>query len=226
MSSAAISLGIALWSGINPARSEGIEKTTTEATVVPRSGNFPAWWKEAVFYEVYPRSFKDSNGDGIGDINGLIEKLDYLKTLGINAIWMTPHYDSPNTDSGYDIRDFKKIMKEYGTMADFDRLMAELKKRDMRLMIDVVINHTSDQNHWFVESRKSKDNPYRDYYFWRNGKNGGAPNNYRSFFGGGAWDKDPQTGQYYLHYFSKHQPDLNWDNPQVRNALYDISASG
>ncbi|OSM99723.1 glucohydrolase [Lonsdalea populi] len=222
MSSAAISLGIALWSGINPARSEGIEKTTTEATVVPRSGNFPAWWKEAVFYEVYPRSFKDSNGDGIGDLNGLIEKLDYLKTLGINAIWMTPHYDSPNTDSGYDIRDFKKIMKEYGTMADFDRLMAELKKRDMRLMIDVVINHTSDQNHWFVESRKSKDNPYRDYYFWRNGKNGGAPNNYRSFFGGGAWDKDPQTGQYYLHYFSKHQPDLNWDNPQVRNALYDI----
>ncbi|MCV9877399.1 glycoside hydrolase family 13 protein [Brenneria izbisi] len=182
----------------------------------------PAWWKEAVFYQVYPRSFKDSNGDGIGDLQGITEKLDYLKNLGINAIWINPHYDSPNKDNGYDIRDYRKIMKEYGNMDDFDRLISEMKKRDMRLMIDVVANHSSDQNQWFVESRKSKDNPYRDYYIWRDGKNNNPPNNYPSFFGGSAWQKDSATDQYYLHYFGVNQPDLNWDNPKVREEVYDM----
>ncbi|MFJ5427874.1 alpha-glucosidase [Pectobacterium actinidiae] len=182
----------------------------------------PVWWKEAVFYQVYPRSFKDSNGDGIGDLKGLTEKLDYLKTLGINAIWINPHYDSPNTDNGYDIRDYRKIMKEYGTMDDFDNLIAEMKKRDMRLMIDVVVNHTSNEHKWFVESKKSKDNPYRDYYIWRDGKDGTPPNNYPSFFGGSAWQKDNVTQQYYLHYFGVQQPDLNWDNPKVREEVYDM----
>ncbi|WP_371734379.1 glycoside hydrolase family 13 protein [Brenneria sp. hezel4-2-4] len=182
----------------------------------------PAWWKEAVFYQVYPRSFKDSNGDGIGDLKGITEKLDYLKDLGINAIWINPHYDSPNVDNGYDIRDYRKIMKEYGNMEDFDRLISEMKKRDMRLMIDVVVNHSSAEHHWFQESRKSKDNPYRDYYIWRDGKDGNPPNNYPSFFGGSAWQKDNATNQYYLHYFGIQQPDLNWDNPKVREDIYDM----
>nr|ABC33903.1 sucrose isomerase precursor [Burkholderia ubonensis subsp. mesacidophila]ACO05018.1 trehalulose synthase [Burkholderia ubonensis subsp. mesacidophila] len=178
------------------------------------------WWKSAVFYQVYPRSFKDTNGDGIGDFKGLTEKLDYLKGLGIDAIWINPHYASPNTDNGYDISDYREVMKEYGTMEDFDRLMAELKKRGMRLMVDVVINHSSDQHEWFKSSRASKDNPYRDYYFWRDGKDGHEPNNYPSFFGGSAWEKDPVTGQYYLHYFGRQQPDLNWDTPKLREELY------
>jgi oligo-1,6-glucosidase len=181
---------------------------------------FPAWWKEAVFYQIYPRSFKDTNGDGIGDIRGIIDKLDYLKSLGIDAIWINPHYDSPNTDNGYDIRDYKKIMKEYGTMADFDSLISEMKKRNMRLMIDVVINHTSDQHPWFIQSKSDKNNPYRDYYFWRDGKDNQPPNNYPSFFGGSAWQKDAKSGQYYLHYFARQQPDLNWDNPKVRADVY------
>ena len=180
------------------------------------------WWKEAVVYQVYPRSFNDTNGDGIGDLNGITEKLDYLKTLGVNVIWLSPHFDSPNADNGYDIRDYRKVMKEFGSMADFDRMMAEMKKRHMRLIIDLVVNHTSDENQWFVETRKSKDNPYRDFYIWRDGHNGKAPNNYPSFFGGSAWKLDPQTGQYYLHYFATKQPDLNWDNPKVRKDVYDI----
>lgn len=196
------------------------QKPTKHAPLVQREKDYPAWWKEAVFYQVYPRSFKDSNGDGIGDINGIIEKLDYLKSLGVNAIWINPHYDSPNVDNGYDIRDYRKIMKEYGTMADFDRLIAEMKKRHMRLMIDVVINHTSDQNAWFVQSKSSKDSPYRNYYFWRDGKDGQPPNNHLSFFGGSAWQIDSTTNQYYLHYFAKQQPDLNWDNPKVRQEIY------
>lgn len=189
---------------------------------VQQSNALPTWWKQAVFYQVYPRSFKDTNGDGIGDLNGIIENLDYLKKLGIDAIWINPHYDSPNTDNGYDIRDYRKIMKEYGTMEDFDRLISEMKKRNMRLMIDIVINHTSDQHAWFVQSKSGKNNPYRDYYFWRDGKDGHAPNNYPSFFGGSAWEKDDKSGQYYLHYFAKQQPDLNWDNPKVRQDLYDM----
>lgn len=193
---------------------------TRQTAAIEQAHDYPTWWKEAVFYQVYPRSFKDSNGDGIGDLNGIIEKLDYLKSLGVNAIWINPHYDSPNVDNGYDIRDYRKIMKEYGTMADFDRLIAEMKKRNMHLMIDIVINHTSDQNAWFVASKSSRDNPYRDYYFWRDGKDDQAPNNYLSFFGGSAWQFEPETGQYYLHYFAKQQPDLNWDNPRVREDLY------
>ncbi|WP_214236805.1 glycoside hydrolase family 13 protein [Rosenbergiella gaditana] len=180
------------------------------------------WWKEAVVYQIYPRSFKDTNDDGIGDLNGITEKLDYLKTLGVNVIWLSPHFDSPNADNGYDIRDYRKIMKEFGTMADFDHLMAEVKKRNMRLIIDLVVNHTSDEHQWFVESRKSKNNPYRDFYIWRDGHNGKTPNNYPSFFGGSAWTLDSKTGQYYLHYFSSKQPDLNWDNSNVRKDVYDI----
>ncbi len=191
-------------------------------TPIQKSADFPIWWKQAVFYQIYPRSFKDSNGDGIGDIPGIIEKLDYLKMLGVDAIWINPHYESPNTDNGYDISNYREIMKEYGSMADFDRLVAEMNKRGMRLMIDIVINHTSDRHRWFVQSRSSKDNPYRDYYFWRDSKQGQAPNNYPSFFGGSAWQLDKQTGQYYLHYFAPQQPDLNWDNPKVRAELYDI----
>ncbi|MEE4409828.1 MULTISPECIES: glycoside hydrolase family 13 protein [unclassified Serratia (in: enterobacteria)] len=200
----------------------GATQAKAPEEIVQQSDTLPTWWKQAVFYQVYPRSFKDTNGDGIGDINGIIEKLDYLKTLGIDAIWINPHYDSPNVDNGYDIRDYRNIMKEYGTMEDFDRLIAEMKKRNMRLMIDVVINHTSDQHPWFVQSKSSKDSPYRNYYFWRDGKDGQAPNNYPSFFGGSAWQKDDKTNQYYLHYFSRQQPDLNWDNPKVRQELYDM----
>ncbi len=196
------------------------------------NGYQPSWWKEAVVYQVYPRSFKDSNGDGIGDLNGITSKLDYLHKLGINVIWLSPHYDSPNADNGYDIRDYRKVMTEFGTMADFDRMLAGIKQRHMRLIVDLVVNHTSDEHHWFVESRKSRDNPYRDYYFWRDGKTGvpGAdgkttmlpPNNDPSFFSGSAWQLDPTTNQYYLHYFAVKQPDLNWDNPKVREEVYSL----
>ncbi|PWC16701.1 glycoside hydrolase family 13 protein [Brenneria corticis] len=180
------------------------------------------WWQEAVVYQIYPRSFNDSNGDGIGDLNGITQKLDYLNNLGVDVIWLSPHFDSPNADNGYDIRDYRKVMAEFGTMSDFDRMMNEIKRRDMRLIIDLVVNHTSDEHRWFVESRKSKDNPYRDYYIWRDGLDGGQPNNYPSFFGGSAWKKDDNTGQYYLHYFAEKQPDLNWENKKVRHEVYDI----
>lgn len=196
------------------------------------NGYQPTWWKEAVVYQIYPRSFKDSNGDGIGDIPGITSKLDYLQKLGVNVIWLSPHYDSPNADNGYDIRDYRKVMAEFGTMADFDTMLAGIKQRHMRLIIDLVVNHTSDEHHWFVESRKSKDNPYRDYYFWRDGKPGPAgsngkptmlpPNNDPSFFSGSAWQFDPTTDQYYLHYFAVKQPDLNWDNPKVREEVYSL----
>ncbi|KFX07832.1 oligo-1,6-glucosidase [Pectobacterium betavasculorum] len=220
--SAMLAAGLS-FSAVNYAATDHNQQDT-QAVVAVNDGvsAHPVWWKEAVFYQVYPRSFKDSNGDGIGDLKGLTEKLDYLKALGINAIWINPHYDSPNTDNGYDIRDYRKIMKEYGTMDDFDRLIAEMKKRDMRLMIDVVVNHSSNEHKWFIESKKSKDNPYRDYYIWRDGKDGTPPNNYPSFFGGSAWQKDNATQQYYLHYFGVQQPDLNWDNPKVREEVYDM----
>ncbi|SDC32794.1 alpha-glucosidase [Pelagirhabdus alkalitolerans] len=180
------------------------------------------WWKEAVAYQVYPRSFKDSSGDGIGDINGVIEKLDYLKDLGIDVIWMSPIYQSPNDDNGYDISDYKDIMPDFGTMEDFDRLLEETHNRGMKLIMDLVINHTSDEHEWFIESRSSKDNPYRDYYIWHPGKDGKEPNNWESIFNGSAWQYDEKTGEYYLHVFSKKQPDLNWENPDVRRDLYDM----
>ena len=180
------------------------------------------WWKEATVYQVYPRSFKDSDGDGLGDLNGITEQLDYLQMLGIDVIWLGPHFDSPNADNGYDIRDYRKVMAEFGTMADFDRMLAEIQHRGMRLIIDLVVNHTSDEHEWFAESRSSKDNPYRDYYIWRDGNDNGPPNNYPSFFGGSAWQIDERTGQYYLHYFDKKQPDLNWENPKVRTDVFDI----
>lgn len=175
------------------------------------------WWKEAVAYQVYPRSFNDSNGDGIGDINGVTEKLDYLKELGIDVIWICPMYKSPNDDNGYDISDYQAIMDELGTMADFDRLLEEVHAHGMKLIIDLVINHTSDEHPWFVESRSSLDNPKRDWYIWRD-----RPTNWESIFGGPAWELDEKTGQYYLHIFSKKQPDLNWENPEVRQELYKM----
>lgn len=177
------------------------------------------WWKESVVYQVYPRSFMDSNGDGIGDLKGVTSKLDYLKDLGIDVIWICPMYKSPNDDNGYDISDYQDIMDEFGTMEDFDELLEEVHKREMKLILDLVINHTSDEHPWFIESRSSKDNPKRDWYIWRDGKNGKEPNNWESIFNGSAWKYDAETGQYYLHIFSSRQPDLNWENPEVREAL-------
>lgn len=181
------------------------------------------WWQEVVVYQIYPRSFKDSNGDGIGDLPGIIEKLDYLEKLGIVAIWLSPVYQSPNYDNGYDISDYEAIMTEFGTMEDMDRLIAEAKKRNIRIIMDLVVNHTSDEHSWFVEARKSKDNPYRDYYVWADpSEDGGVPNGLRSAFSGSAWQLDEATGQYYLHLFSKKQPDLNWQNEKVRQAVYQM----
>lgn len=180
------------------------------------------WWKEAVVYQIYPRSFMDGNGDGIGDLQGIISKLDYLKWLGIDVIWLSPVYDSPNDDNGYDIRDYYAIMNEFGTMEDWDEMIDEIHKRGMKLVMDLVVNHTSDEHQWFVESRSSKDSPYRDYYIWRPGKNGKEPNNWESIFSGSAWEYDEQTGEYYLHLFSKKQPDLNWENEKVREEVYKM----
>ncbi len=180
------------------------------------------WWKEAVAYQVYPRSFNDSNGDGIGDIRGIIEKLDYLKNFGIDVIWVSPIYESPNDDNGYDISDYQDIMADFGTMADFDELLKETHKRGMKIIMDLVINHTSDEHPWFIESRSSKDNPKRDWYIWHPGKDGNEPNNWESIFSGSVWERDEQTDEYYMHVFSKKQPDLNWENEDVREALYDM----
>ncbi|MBO1197905.1 alpha-glucosidase [Staphylococcus simiae] len=181
------------------------------------------WWKEAVAYQVYPRSFNDSNNDGIGDLPGLIDKLDYLKDLGIDVIWLSPMYKSPNDDNGYDISDYMDIMDEFGTMADFNQLLNEVHQRDMKLILDLVVNHTSDEHPWFIESKSSKDNPKRDWYIWQDPKpDGSEPNNWESIFNGSTWEYDAHTGQYYFHLFSKKQPDLNWDNPDVRNAVFDM----
>lgn len=180
------------------------------------------WWKESVVYQIYPRSFMDSNGDGIGDLRGIISKLDYLQELGIDVIWLSPVYESPNDDNGYDISDYRKIMDEFGTMNDWDEMLSEMHKRNMKLMMDLVVNHTSDEHHWFVESRKSKDNPYRDYYIWRKGKDGKEPNNWGAAFSGSAWQYDETTDEYYLHLFSKKQPDVNWDNEHVRKEIYEM----
>jgi len=180
------------------------------------------WWKESVAYQVYPRSFVDSNGDGIGDLKGVTSKLDYLKELGIDVIWLSPMFKSPNDDNGYDISDYQDIMDEFGTMADFDELLEGVHQRGMKLILDLVINHTSDEHPWFIESRSSKDNPKRDWYIWRDGKGLKAPNNWESIFSGPAWRYDKETEQYFMHIFSPRQPDLNWENPEVRNALYDM----
>lgn len=182
-----------------------------------------AWWKEAVVYQIYPRSFMDSNGDGIGDINGITEKLEYLQELGIDVIWLSPVYQSPNDDNGYDISDYQAIMTEFGTMEDFDRMLSRAHELGIKIMMDLVVNHTSDEHAWFVESKKSVDNPYRDFYIWRKGKEDGSePNNWGSCFSGSAWKCDPQTDMYFLHLFSKKQPDLNWDNPDVREHVFDM----
>jgi oligo-1,6-glucosidase len=197
-------------------------KTDPLASDTTANGYTRKWWKEVVVYQIYPRSFKDSNGDGIGDLNGIISQLDYIKGLGIDVLWLSPHYDSPNVDNGYDIRDYRKIMTEFGTMSDFDELLAGIKRRQMKLIVDLVVNHTSDEHVWFAESRKSKTGPYSDYYIWREDTAGTAPNNWNSFFSGSAWKKDDARGQYYLHLFAEKQPDLNWDNPQVRGEVYDL----
>ena len=181
------------------------------------------WWKESVVYQIYPRSFCDSNGDGIGDLNGITSKFDYLKELGIDVIWLSPVYKSPNDDNGYDISDYQAIMDEFGTMEDFDRMLAAAHERGIKIMMDLVVNHTSDEHKWFIESRKSTDNPYRDYYIWRPAKEDGSlPNNWGSCFSGPAWEYDKTTDMYFLHLFSKKQPDLNWDNPVVRQEVFDM----
>lgn len=180
------------------------------------------WWQGAVVYQIYPRSFMDSNGDGIGDLDGVTARLDYLSWLGVDVIWLCPIFRSPNDDNGYDISDYQDIMAEFGTMADFDRLLAEAHRRGIRVILDLVLNHTSDEHPWFIESRSSRHNPKRDWYVWRDGRNGREPNNWASIFEGSAWKLDPATGQYFLHLFSERQPDLNWENPSLRQAMYDM----
>lgn len=180
------------------------------------------WWQRSVVYQIYPRSFQDSNGDGIGDLVGITKRLPYIAGLGADVIWLSPVYASPNDDNGYDISDYRAIMKEFGTMEDFDRMLETAHSLGLRIVMDLVVNHTSDEHRWFRESKKSKDSPYRDYYIWRDGKDGAEPSNQGSCFGGSAWEYDETTGQYYLHLFSKKQPDLNWDNPKVRDEVFDM----
>ena len=180
------------------------------------------WWQSSVVYQIYPRSFQDSNGDGIGDLPGITSRLEYVKELGADVIWLSPVYQSPNDDNGYDISDYQAIMTEFGTMEDFDALLAKAHSLGIRIVMDLVVNHSSDEHRWFIESRSSRDNPYRDYYIWREGKNGGAPNNWGACFGGSVWEYDEKTDMYYLHLFSKKQPDLNWDNPKVRTEVFDM----
>lgn len=181
------------------------------------------WWKEAVVYQIYPRSFMDTNGDGIGDIKGITQKLDYLAELGVDVLWLSPIYRSPNDDNGYDISDYREIMDEFGTMEDFDLMLAEIHRRGMKLMMDLVVNHTSDEHPWFQQALKDPSGPYRDYYFFRDGKNGNPPNNWASHFGFSAWEKEPNGEQYFLHLYTKKQPDLNWDNPAVRQEVFDLA---
>jgi alpha-glucosidase len=211
-----LSLGVAL-----AARGQSAPASTSKADLAN-------WWKNATILEIYPRSYQDTNGDGIGDLNGITERLDYLKSLGVDAIWLTPIYPSPQVDFGYDISDYEAIDPQYGTMADFDRLMAEANKRHIRIIMDMVMNHSSDKHKWFLQSRSSKTNPYRDWYVWKDGKGetatskGEPPNNWRSDFGGSAWEWDPKTRQYWYHKFYTEQPDLNWNNPKVHQAFKDI----
>lgn len=206
----------------------GNQANPSETVKNPAKGKLADWWKNGVFYEIYPRSYQDTNGDGIGDLNGITEHLDYMKSLGVDAIWLTPIYPSPQVDFGYDISDYEAIDPQYGTMADFDRLLAEAKKRNIRVLMDMVMNHTSDKHKWFLESRSSKNNPYRDWYMWHDGKGetatspGEPPNNWQSDFGGSAWTWDPKTRQFYYHKFYAQQPDLNWNNPKVHEAFKQI----
>ena len=194
--------------------------TRTEKGLEPAATH--KWWKEAVVYQIYPRSFKDSSGDGIGDLRGIIEKLEYLQKLGISVVWLSPVYESPNDDNGYDISDYQAIMDDFGTLDDWADLLTGLHERGIKLLMDLVVNHTSDEHPWFAESRSSKDNPYRDFYIWRPGKTGGPPNNWESFFSGSVWEYDETTDEYYLHLFSKKQPDLNWENPELRERVYQM----
>ncbi len=180
------------------------------------------WWKESVVYQIYPRSFADSNGDGIGDLRGIIGKLDYLKTLGVDVVWLSPVYKSPNDDNGYDISDYQDIMTEFGTLADMDALIAGMHDRGLKLMMDLVVNHTSDEHPWFRQARTGRDNPYHDYYIWREPRDGREPNNWEAAFSGSAWERNEATGEYFLHMFSKKQPDLNWENPRVRREVFDM----
>ena len=180
------------------------------------------WWKEGVVYQIYPRSFMDSNNDGVGDIKGIIEKLDYLKELGIDVIWLSPVYKSPNDDNGYDISDYEDIMDEFGTMQDFDELLNQAHQRNIKILMDLVVNHSSDEHKWFIEAKKSENNPYRDYYMWADPKDGKEPNNWESFFSGSAWQYDEESKQYYLHLFTKKQPDLNWENENMRKDIYSM----
>lgn len=209
---------------------QSVPATTKAAVKTASQQSERDWWKNAVIYEIYPRSFQDSNGDGLGDLNGITQRLDYLQELGVDAIWLTPVYPSPQVDFGYDISDYRAIDPQYGTMADFDRLVDEAAKRHIRVIMDMVMNHTSDQHKWFLESRSSRDNPYRDWYVWRDGKGetttsqGEPPNNWQSYFGHSAWQWDPKTRQYYYHKFYIQQPDLNWYNPKVHQAFKDIVA--
>lgn len=184
--------------------------------------NMEKWWKKTVVYQIYPKSFQDSNGDGIGDINGIIQRLDYLADLGIGAIWLSPVCKSPQDDNGYDISDYTDIDPMFGCLDDMERLIEEAKKRNIYIIMDLVLNHSSDEHAWFIEAKKSKDNPYHDYYVWRDGEEGVLPNDMKAAFGGSAWEWVPELGQYYFHQFSVKQPDLNWDNPKVRRELYDM----
>jgi len=211
-----ISLGVALAAPQITVRAAPRHTPQAQASADP-------WWKHAVVYEIYPRSFQDSNGDGVGDLSGITSRLDYLHDLGIDAIWVTPFFPSPQIDFGYDIADYTAVDPQFGTMADFERLVSEAKKRNIRVIVDYVANHTSDQNSWFKESRSSRDNPKRDWYMWRDAKAPGQPpNNWLSWFGHSAWTLDSSTNQYYYHYFYVQQPDLNWRNPQVQKAMYDV----
>lgn len=179
------------------------------------------WWQESVIYQIYPRSFNDSNGDGIGDINGIIEKLDYLEKLGVDAVWLSPVYQTPNDDNGYDISDYEVIMEEFGTMSEMEKLISEANKRSIKIIMDLVVNHTSDEHKWFIEAKKSKSNPYRDFYIWADpAENGGVPNELTSNFSSAAWEYDKESRQYYLHLFGKKQPDLNWENKEMREKIH------
>jgi alpha-glucosidase len=220
---AACALPLCLGLGTLAVRGQSAPAANTKA-------NLTDWWKNAVILEIYPRSFQDTNGDGIGDLNGITKRLDYLKSLGVDAIWLTPIYPSPQVDFGYDISDYEGIDPQYGTMADFDKLMAEANKRHIRVIMDMVMNHSSDKHKWFLQSRSSKNNPYRDWYVWKDGKGetatdkGEVPNNWRSDFSGSAWEWDPKTRQYWYHKFYTEQPDFNWNNPKVHQAFKDIIA--
>ena len=223
-------IGVGAPAVMGQAASAGSEGNPSDTGAVknPAKGKLADWWKNGVFLEIYPRSYQDTNGDGIGDLNGITEHLDYLKSLGVDAIWLTPIYPSPQVDFGYDISDYEAIDPQYGTMADFDRLVAEARKRNIRVLMDMVMNHTSDKHKWFLESKSSKNNPYRDWYVWKDGKGetatspGEPPNNWVSDFGGSAWTWDPTTRQYYYHKFYAAQPDLNWTNPKVHEAFRQI----